>query len=162
MFVTKPLFQSTIFFFFLNQYGKYKVVVPEQVKEYHFTGKRLLLVEDNTMNLEIAYEILTEAGLTVDCAKDGIEAVDCFINSKPGTYQIILMDIQMPKMNGYEATIEIRRSEHPDASKVQILAMTANVFTEEIAKSISSGMNDHISKPIDADILFQTLAKHLN
>ncbi len=161
MIVSKPLFQSSVFDLLVNQYGKYKVTVPETVSTYDFQGTKVLLAEDNAMNMEIASEILMEAGFIVDGAKDGKEAMERFLASEKGTYQAILMDVQMPRLNGYEATKAIRTSAHPEAITIPILAMTANVFAEEVAKAIESGMNDHIAKPIDAEILFAVLAKHL-
>ncbi len=159
--VSKPLFQSSVFDLLVSQYGKYKVEIPEVFNEYHFDGKRILLVEDNAMNMEIAAEILSDAGFLVDGAVNGEEAVKQFLASEPGTYQIILMDVQMPVLNGYDATMQIRKSKHPESATIPILAMTANVFAEEVAKAIESGMNEHIAKPIDADVLFSTIAKYL-
>ncbi|GAB1826930.1 response regulator [Turicimonas sp. TL08] len=116
---------------------------------YDFTGKRVLLVEDNVFNQEVAQEFLSMAHVETDTAENGQIAVQKFIDSPAGYYDAILMDIQMPLMNGYEATKEIRASSHPDAASVPIIAMTANAFTEDVSLSLSAGMNAHLSKPLD-------------
>ncbi len=132
---------------------------PVEHQQYDFTGKRMLLVEDNEFNREIAQEFLEMTGATVECAENGSEAVDFFTNSESGHYDIILMDVQMPIMDGYEAT---RTSAHPDASSIPILAMTANAFSEDVAAAVASGMNGHIAKPIDVATLYRLLNSHLN
>ena len=121
------------------------------------TGKRLLLAEDNFINREIACEILAQTNVQVDCAENGQEAVDLFHNSAPGTYTLILMDIQMPVLDGYSATRAIRSGTHPDGKRIPIWAMTANAFAEDIAKAEEAGMNGHLAKPIDIEQLMQTL-----
>lgn len=113
------------------------------------SAKRVLLVEDNELNLEIAKEILQTAGLKVEIAEDGRRAVELFEASKNGDYQMIFMDIQMPNMNGYEATQIIRAMDRPDAREIPIIAMTANAFAEDIEKAIKAGMNEHLAKPLD-------------
>ena len=128
---------------------------------YDFMGRRILLVEDNEFNREIAQEFLEMTGATVECAEDGSRAVELFTASKPGQYDIILMDVQMPVMDGYEATRSIRASEHPDAKSIPILAMTANAFSEDVAAAVASGMNGHIAKPIDVSVLYRLLDSHL-
>lgn len=117
--------------------------------KYDFTGRRVLLVEDNMFNQEVAQEFLSMAHVEIDTAENGQIAVQKFIDSPAGYYDAILMDIQMPVMNGYEATKEIRSSSHPDAASVPIIAMTANAFTEDVSLSLSAGMNAHLSKPLD-------------
>ena len=97
--------------------------------------------------------------MTCDQTVSGKECFDRFLASKPGTYDAILMDIQMPEMNGYEATAAIRASSHPEAVTIPIVAMTANAFTEDVAKSIANGMNDHVPKPIEPNVLFSTLSR---
>ncbi len=124
-------------------------------------GKRLLLVEDNELNREIAAEILTEHGFTVECAEDGTVAVEKVRASKSGYYDLILMDIQMPKMDGYEATRKIRALENKDLASIPIVAMTANAFDEDKRKATEVGMNDHVSKPIDITNLMNVLQKIL-
>ena len=123
-------------------------------------GKRILLVEDNMINREIAKEMLSSTGAEILTAENGKEAVDAFTSSAPGYFSIILMDIQMPVMDGYSATKNIRDSGRED-SDLPIFAMTANTFAEDIAKAKASGMNGHVAKPIDMSILMQTLKKAL-
>lgn len=122
-------------------------------------GMRLLLVEDNDLNMEIAQTILQEAGLVTDGAVNGYEALQMFVRSEPGTYQAILMDLQMPVMDGCTAAREIRSSAHPQAETIPIIALTANAFAEDVAKALAAGMNDHISKPIDFERLKDVLRK---
>lgn len=124
-------------------------------------GKRLLLVEDNELNMEIAETILTEAGFAVENAENGKEALDMFLASEPGYYQAVLMDLQMPVMDGYTAAKEIRSSTHPQALKVPVIALTANAFAEDMAKALAAGMNDHVSKPIDYKRLISVLEKNI-
>ena len=124
-------------------------------------GTRILLTEDNDLNAEIAAELLQEEGCTVDRAKDGVECVDMLEKAANGTYQIILMDIQMPVMNGYDATRKIRRMGDPHKANIPIVAMTANAFSEDRQAALDAGMNDHIAKPIDMNILVSTLRKYL-
>ncbi len=123
---------------------------------------RILLAEDLELNQEIAEVILTEAGFRVDIADNGQIAVDKVKNSEPGYYQVVLMDIQMPVMNGYEATREIRRLEDPGLASVPIVAMSANAFEEDRQAALQAGMNGHIAKPIDVKVLFETLHNLLN
>lgn len=122
-------------------------------------GLRLLLVEDNELNMEIAETLLRDAGFIVDKAENGYEAFQMFVSSEPGTYDAILMDLQMPVMDGYTAAGEIRGSGHPEAKTVPIIALTANAFAEDISKVLASGMNDHVTKPIDFDRLLAALRK---
>lgn len=175
-FISKPFFASNLYNTLMSLTrsvadAKQKVKAPEQQEakaapvehqQYDFTGKRILLVEDNEFNREIAQEFLEMAGATVECAENGSEAVDFFTNSESGHYDIILMDVQMPIMDGYEATRTIRASAHPDASSIPILAMTANAFSEDVAAAVASGMNGHIAKPIDVATLYRLLNSHLN
>lgn len=120
---------------------------------------RILLAEDVELNQEIAVTILNEAGFTTEVAENGQIALDKVKNSEPGYYQLILMDIQMPVMNGYEATKAIRRLENEELANIPILAMSANAFEEDKQQSLTCGMNAHIAKPIDVKILFDTLGK---
>ncbi len=120
-------------------------------------GKKLLLVEDNFINREIALEILGVTGAQIDTAENGREAVERFTASPEMGYSLILMDVQMPVMNGYEATEQIRLSQRTDAATVPIYAMTANTFAEDISKARAAGMNGHIAKPIDVNALMQVL-----
>ena len=124
-------------------------------------GTRILLTEDNDLNAEIAVELLQEEGCTVDRAKDGVECVDMLEKAANGTYQLILMDIQMPVMNGYDAARKIRGLDDPQKAKIPIIAMTANAFTEDRQVALDAGMNDHIAKPINMNVLVPTLRKYL-
>ena len=117
----------------------------------------ILLAEDNELNQEIAVAILEEAGFTIDVAENGQAAVEKLESSQPGYYQLILMDVQMPVMNGYEATREIRRLKNKKLSRIPILAMTANAFEEDRQEAIRSGMNGHIPKPINVDTLMEAM-----
>lgn len=131
-----------------------EVFIPENVS---FAGRKVLLVEDNEMNREIAAEILEEAGLKIETAEDGDLAVKKVMEKGADYFDFILMDIQMPVMNGYEATAEIRKL--PDGKNVPIIALSANAFMEDKERSLAAGMNAHIAKPIDVKQLFETLAK---
>ena len=124
-------------------------------------GTRIPLTEDNDLNAEIATELLQEEGCTVDRAKDGVECVDMLEKAANGTYQLILMDVQMPVMNGYDATKKIRRMDDPQKANIPIVAMTANAFSEDKQVALDAGMNDHIAKPINMSVLVPTLRKYL-
>lgn len=124
-------------------------------------GTRILLTEDNDLNAEIATELLQEEGCTVDRAKDGVECVDMLEKAANGTYQLILMDIQMPVMNGYDAARKIRGLDDPQKANIPIIAMTANAFTEDRQVALDAGINDHIAKPINMNVLVPTLRKYL-
>ena len=124
-------------------------------------GRRILLVEDNTLNMEIARAILCEHGLEVDGAENGQEAYERFTSSAPGTYEAVLMDLQMPVMDGCTAARMIRASSHPQARNIPIIALTANAFAEDVAKALTSGMNYHIAKPIDFHQLFHALKQFM-
>ena len=125
------------------------------------SGVKLLLTEDNDLNAEIAAELLQEEGCTVDRAKDGVECVDMLEKAANGTYQLILMDIQMPVMNGYDAAKKIRRMEDPQKADIPIIAMTANAFSEDRQAALDAGMNDHVAKPINMNVLVPTIRKYL-
>ena len=132
-------------------------VVQEEQMTYDFTGKKVLLAEDTEFNAEVATELLAMVHMEVDRAHNGKEAVELFEKSEPGTYMAILMDIHMPVLNGYEAVRAIRRCGREDAGKIAIYAMTANSFTEDVSAALNAGMNGHIAKPIDAQILYEVL-----
>lgn len=157
--VSKPLFQSTLFDLLVNTYGKYKPAEDKKKQQFDFTGIKLILAEDNEMNMEIAIDILSKAGLDITPVVNGKEAVDIFVNSEPGTYDAILMDIQMPVMDGYAAAKMIRRSNHAQANTIPIIAMTANAFSEDVTAALAAGMNDHVAKPISYDRLFNSLSR---
>ena len=125
------------------------------------SGIKILLAEDNDLNAEIAVELLQEEGCTVDRAKDGVECVDMLEKAANGTYQLILMDIQMPVMNGYDAAKKIRRMDDLPKADIPIIAMTANAFSEDKQAALDAGMNDHVSKPINRNVLVPTIQKYL-
>ena len=122
-----------------------------------FRPGRILLAEDNELNQEIAAEILGDAGFTTEIAGNGKIAVEMLEKSEPGYYQIVLMDVQMPLMNGYEAAKAIRELPDRTLSRIPILAMTANVFEEDRQEALRCGMNGHIAKPLNMEVLFETL-----
>lgn len=154
-FCSKPLFMSELRDVLSQPYRVKKEETPASL--YRFEGKKVLLVEDNLLNQEIAQAILQDAGFTVDTADDGDVAVERLQDSKQGEFDLGLMDIQMPKMDGYAATRQIRTLPS-DAANVPIVAMTANAFEEEKQKAIRAGMNAHIAKPIEAGRLMETLS----
>ena len=126
-------------------------------------GVKILMAEDNDLNAEIAMVQLEELGIHITRASDGKEALKIFASNQPGTFDIILMDIMMPKMNGYEATKAIRALQNrPDARTIPIIALTANAFAEDVQASLDAGMNDHLSKPIVIDEVVKTIARNLN
>ena len=129
--------------------------------EKSLRGVKILLTEDNDLNAEIATELLQEEGCTVDRAKDGVECVDMLEKAANGTYQVILMDIQMPVMNGYDAAKKIRRMEDSPKADIPIIAMTANAFSEDKQAALDAGMNDHVAKPINMNVLVPTIQKYL-
>lgn len=134
----------------------------EKIKEKEvFEGKRLLLAEDNELNQEVAVTLLSDEGFLVECAVDGIEVLEMVAGSKPGYYDLILMDIQMPRMNGYEAAREIRKLSDPGLANIPIVALTANAFEEDKKEAFISGMDGHIAKPFDLDKVNAVLKKIL-
>ena len=124
-------------------------------------GMRVLLVEDNDLNLEIAQFLLENAGMKVTTARNGQQAVDTFAAAAPGSFDAILMDVMMPVMDVYEATRTIRRLDRPDAGSIPILAMTANAFTEDRRRAYEAGMNEHLTKPLETELVLKTLAKYV-
>ena len=124
-------------------------------------GKRILLTEDNDLNAEIATELLTEEGFEVERAEDGVKCMELLEKSPAGHYDIILMDIQMPVLNGYDTTTKIRKMSDPEKANIPIIAMTANAFAEDKKRALAVGMNDHVAKPIDMNVLIPTLEKYL-
>ena len=165
-FLSKPVFKSGL----VRMFKQLRSEAPEEsgqasqlepLLQHDFSGRRVLLVEDNDLNREIAREVLEMAGLTVEEAVNGQIAVELFSSSKAGFYSLILMDIQMPIMNGYEAAAAIRALNRPDAMRVPILAMTANAFVEDVQAAKAAGMNEHLAKPIDFEALGSVLKKYL-
>ena len=132
-----------------------------EIENIKLVGKRALLVEDNELNAEIAAEILGMTGITVERAADGTEAVELVDDCPDGHYDIIFMDIQMPKMNGYDAVRAIRAMSRNYCRQVPIVAMTANAFAEDVHAAKTVGMNEHIAKPLDLNILAKTLIRWL-
>ena len=135
--------------------------LKEESSENPFKNKKILLVEDNELNREIAVELLKEEGFILDTAEDGTIAVEKMRTAKPGQYDLILMDIQMPIMDGYEATRQIRKLKNPETANIPIIAMTANAFEEDRQKALEAGMNEHVAKPIDLARLLEVVKKVL-
>lgn len=162
LFLSKPLFQSTVFNLFMKLSGGKYVSQTAAEKNFDFHGSRVLLAEDTEMNADIAIDLLALVNMQVDHAQNGKIAVEMFEASAPGTYAAILMDVQMPVMDGYEAAEKIRSCTHPEAHSIPIFAMTANAFTEDVSAALNAGMNGHIAKPIDTKILYTTLDKVVN
>ncbi len=128
-------------------------------EEVSFEGRRVLVVEDNELNAEIAQCLLEERNFEVDCVYNGAEAVERIKDAAPGTYDVILMDIMMPVMDGLDATRAIRGMEREDCHTIPIVAMSANAFDDDLKKSVECGMNGHLSKPVDVEKLYQTLGE---
>lgn len=154
-FCAKPLFMSELRNVLTNPQNTHRVLAKPVLQ--NFNGTRVLLVEDNLLNQEIASTLLEEAGFTVDIANDGLEAIKKITETDEGTYKLVLMDIQMPVMDGYEATRNIRGMENPVKANIPIVAMTANAFDEDRKRALEAGMNDHLAKPIDIEKLMNTL-----
>lgn len=164
-FIEKPLFKSRLMKVLKDVLGLDNSERPatalETFKEQDFSGKRVLLVEDNELNIEVAAELLDIVGIQADQALNGQLAVDCVLDHEPGYYDLIFMDIQMPVMNGYESTRAIRSSGREDLKTIPIVAMTADAFADDIRKSEEAGMNGHISKPVDIEKLEEALRTFL-
>ncbi len=157
-FCSKPIFMSELRNLLMKHFNIHQEHEEEAASQTDLKGKKVLLVEDNELNQEIAVAILEEAGLLVDTAEDGTVAVDIMKSAEPGQYDLILMDIQMPRMDGYEATKAIRSLTEPENAEIPIIAMTANAFEEDKRRALESGMNGHIAKPIDVRKVFETMA----
>ena len=160
-FISKPLFRSTLFYG-LKPFASF---APEEtvkeVKCADFTGRHILLAEDNDLNWEIAAELLAELGLVLDRAENGQICVDMFLHSNVGYYDAVLMDVRMPVMTGIQATEAIRAMGRSDAKEIPIIAMTADAFAEDVQRCLDCGMNAHVAKPIDVDIVARLLEKHI-
>lgn len=133
--------------------------LPETAGKGLFTGRRILIAEDNEINAEIICEILRMCGIITEVESNGALAVEAFFSAAPGTYDAILMDIQMPEMDGYEAARIIRAAGRTDAKVIPIIAMTANAFEQDVKTAMEAGMDAHIAKPIDVNILYETLTQ---
>ena len=156
-FCSKPIFLSELREILESPFAVKDTEERDLNDEVSFQGKRILLVEDNEINQEIALEILQEAGFLMDVADDGSIAVDKVKNAKPGWYDLVLMDIQMPIMNGYEAAKKIRELDNKELSGIPIIAMTANAFDEDRKAAFDAGMDGHIAKPIDIPKLMELI-----
>lgn len=128
-------------------------------QDHFLEGMHILAAEDNELNAEILREMLEMVGVSCDICENGVQVFEAFLGSKPGQYDLILMDVQMPEMNGYEAARAIRNSDHEMARTIPIIAMTANAFTEDIQEALKAGMNAHLSKPVDMRALENTIRK---
>ena len=162
-FIAKPFFASNLYNTLLTVSRKPELGFSAvgNKETYDFGGKKVLLVEDNELNMEIASELLKFVNLQVEHAENGKVAVDIFRNSKEKEYALIFMDIQMPLMNGYDAARCIRSSEHPAARTIPIIAMTANAFNDDVQAAFDAGMNGHLAKPIDVEVLYKTIARYI-
>lgn len=164
-FISKPLFKSRLEKTFRALVGEEEPKEKEnpflELESMKLTGCRALLVEDNELNAEISSEILKTTGMLVDCVFDGTEAVDRMTECEDGYYDIIFMDIQMPRMNGYDAARAIRAMKRNYCRQIPIVAMTANAFAEDVLTAKTVGMNEHIAKPLEMDVLVKTLNKWL-
>lgn len=162
-FIAKPFFASNLYNTLLTVSRKPELGLSAvgNKETYDFGGKKVLLVEDNELNMEIASELLKFVNLQVEHAENGKVAVDIFRNSKEKEYALIFMDIQMPLMNGYDAARCIRSSEHPAAGTIPIIAMTANAFNDDVQAAFDAGMNGHLAKPIDVEVLYKTIARYI-
>ena len=160
-FISKPLFKSTLFYG-LAPFSEYYRAEYEQDREEadDYTGRRILLAEDNEINWEIVNTLLSAHGFVIEWTKNGNECVERYEASPPGYYDAVLMDVRMPVMDGYEAAKQIRESGRTDCG-IPIIAMTADAFTEDIRRCLESGMDAHIAKPIDIRELLKILKKHL-
>lgn len=158
--ISKPLFKSSICSAFekVHQQKEHKRQTPEKI-EYSFTGKRVLLVEDHLLNIEVAKQLLTSKGIEVEVAENGLMAIEAFATAPIGHFNAILMDIRMPVMDGLTATKSIRQLRKKNARSIPIIAMSANAFDEDVEKSKSAGMSAHLAKPIEPELLYKTLAE---
>ncbi|BDF59086.1 hypothetical protein CE91St36_19030 [Christensenellaceae bacterium] len=160
-FLKKPVLREDVYRILGEMYGEGSGGREEEKEAFDFTGKRMLMVDDSDINREIGQALSEHVGFTVETAGDGQQALDMYRNAPEGYYDVIMMDVQMPVMDGYEATRAIRASGKRDAKSIVIVAMTANAFREDIAESIKNGMNAHVAKPIDAKVVFAVLRDFL-
>ena len=160
-FISKPLFKSTLFYGLRQYMGSEETQDQVSEQDIDMTGRRILLAEDNELNWEVARELLSNLGVELDWAEDGQICLEKFRKSPEGYYDVILMDIRMPHMTGYEVTKAIRGLNHPDALSVPIIAMSADAFSEDIQHCLECGMNAHIAKPIDVIELTRLLKRYL-
>ena len=162
-FISKPMFKSKMIHVLRSVLGGSDEEEADNAldtfQQQDYSGIRVLLVEDNDINVEVAQELLGIVGIQAETALNGQLAVDCVLEKEPGYYDLIFMDIQMPVMNGYEAARAIRSSGREDLRSIPIIAMTANAFSDDIRKARDAGMDDHISKPVDLGRLEEVLRK---
>lgn len=157
-FVAKPVFKSSLFNVLTWMAGSNITGVHEEIKKkYDFSGRRVLIAEDLELNMEVAVRLLKMVGIEVSCSENGRKALELYQKSPDGFYNCILLDVNMPEMDGYETARAIRKTGRKDAAVVPIFAMTANAFAEDIKAAMDAGMNGHIAKPIEIDILYETL-----
>ena len=157
-FMAKPLFASGVLEEFRKAIQR-KNADQQEVCRADLAGKRILLAEDMAINAEIMIEILEMMDMTVEHAENGKIALELFSKNPEGHFDAILMDMRMPEMDGLHATMAIRAFPRPDAKKIPIIALTANAFTEDVQRSLQAGMNAHLSKPVEPERLYDTLAK---
>ena len=155
-FLQKPFFLSN-FKIVLDGLQETAEKPADQETDDVLSGRQILVAEDNELNSEILMELLEMAGAACEVTKNGQEVLERFAQSAPGRYDLILMDVQMPVMNGYEATKAIRACGHPQAKTIPIIAMTANAFAEDIKEALDAGMDQHVSKPVDMERLKQAV-----
>ena len=164
-FIAKPLFKSRLLYVLksvIEQPGKEEGSEVDEFAQSNYSGKRVLVVEDNDLNIEIAEELLTYVGIQVEKARDGKQAVETLRGKPENYYDLVFMDIQMPVMNGYEAAREIRASAREDLKAIPIVAMSADAFSDDIQKAVLAGMNDHVAKPIELSKLLAALDKWID
>jgi len=160
-FVSKPLFPSDAKETLLQSFGYKHVEMQSPSRNVNFNGKKVLLVDDNELNREIAQEILEDCGIMVTSVCDGEKAVECMKKASARDFDLILMDVQMPIMDGYEATRQIRRLDDKVVAKIPIIAMTANAFADDQQAALEAGMNEHVAKPVNVDKIREVLSRFL-
>lgn len=161
-FISKPLFKSTLYQGLVKFAGDESLASGKNELDFSvLEGKHILLAEDNEINWEVAKELLSQYGLILDWAENGKDCVDMFSASDPAHYDLILMDIRMPIMGGYDASMAIRALEREDAKTIPIIAMTADAFSEDIEHALAAGMNDHLAKPLDMSKVLRVLVKYM-
>ncbi|MGO5052719.1 response regulator [Lachnospiraceae bacterium LCP25S3_G4] len=155
--IAKPIFQSTVYDLLMNLSEGVYNKQEGGTSQYYFQGKRVLIAEDNAINAEILRAYLANVGVESVCTQNGQSTIDCFLNAKADEFDAILMDIHMPVVDGYEATKMIRHSNHNNAQRIPIIAVTANAFTEDVVAAFEVGMNAHVTKPIEPKVLYKAL-----
>ena len=161
-FLQKPLLKTALYRCICQNVLGDKPAATCKDMSQDLTGRRILLAEDNMLNQEIARELLEGLGAQMDVVSNGLACVESFEKSSPGHYDLILMDVQMPVMNGYEATKQIRGLDRADAGVIPILAMTADAFAEDVEAALAAGMNGHLAKPLDIPTMIRQIHLLLN